>query len=205
MASMGHTYYFVDGSSLIADLGKLRRKKPSLGGKRLSIVKFCDYFVGERFHHLSGASYKRFVVYFVKGESRAKKLFHLPDSSRPGDSEDLQIAYCGKRIQGSKSVDTWLSEHNPPQSVLDRLHRSEKAVDTQICCDALQLACYDRLDRLFLYSNDYDYSPLCNALKANGVNVSLFRLLKDGVNKDLVSGCDSFSVVEQTEVESLFE
>ena len=69
----------------------------------------------------------------------------------------------------------WIQKKNPPKSVRDRLHRTEKAVDTQICCDALELAVKGRLDRLFLYTNDYDFLPLCNALKAAGSNISLFR------------------------------
>lgn len=79
--------------------------------------------------------------------------------------------------------------------VRDCLYRSEKAVDTQICCDALQLAALNRLDRLFLYSNDYDFVPLCKCLRSLGVNINLIRLSVGRVNKRLAQECDAYSVM----------
>ena len=84
------------------------------------------------------------------------------------------------------------------------MNKSEKAVDTQICCDALSLSCYDRLDRLLLYTNDFDYFPLCEELKRNGSNISLLRLSKKNVNKNLVESCDSFSIVMPNDLPTLF-
>ena len=79
--------------------------------------------------------------------------------------------------------------------VTDRLRRTEKAVDTQICCDALQLAAVSKIDRLFLYTNDYDFVPLCETLKSLGINVNLIRLSKANSNKDLLAHVDGFSCV----------
>ena len=204
MSSMDKIYYFVDGSSLIADIKYLQRINPNLKNKKLSIVKFVNYFTGPIFQSLMGDSYKRFTIYFVNNEQRINELFILPNITKPWESIDVYIKYCGKRIMGSKSAYKWIEENNPPKSVLDILNKSEKAVDTQICCDALSLSCYNRLDRLFLYTNDFDYFPLCEEIKRNGSNISLFRLTKKTINTDLVKECDSFSVVEPSNLEGLF-
>lgn len=65
-----------------------------------------------------------------------------------------------------------------------------------MCCDALQLAATKRLDRLFLYTNDFDFVPLCRTLRQLGSNVNLFRLRAEGVNGDLVRECDAFQVMQ---------
>ncbi len=204
MSSRMDTYYFVDGSSLIADINALWRSNPTLKKKKLSIVEFARYFTGERFYPLIGEGYKRFVVYFVKNDDRISSFFVLPNRTDPAEMPDVQIKYCGKRVHGSKAAYKWIEKKKPPKSVLEILKKSEKAVDTQICCDALSLSCHRNLSRLFLYTNDYDYLPLCEALKNNGSNISLFRLAKKSVNKSLVENCDSFSVVSSKELEPLF-
>ena len=84
---------------------------------------------------------------------------------------------------------------------MDRLHRSEKAVDTQICCDALQLVARGKLDRLFLYTNDSDFIPLCQVLRSLGVNIVLFRVLEKyrelpQINNDLAKECDGLVVMD---------
>jgi len=203
MSAFENTYYFVDGSSLIADIKKIQKAYPDLRNKKLSIINFVKYYTS-RFPYLTDGSYKRFTVYFVNKDERIKGLFILPNMTNPGESEDIYIKYCGKRIKGSKAAYKWLEARNPPKSVLEIINKSEKAVDTQICCDALSLSCYDRLDRLFLYTNDYDYFPLCEELKRNATNISLFRLFKENVNVDLVNNCDSFSVVDPNDLNSLF-
>ena len=201
---MDNNYFFVDGSSLIADIKRLRNSNKDLKSKKPSIKKFVKYFVGYDFKHLHGGVYKRFTFYFVNKDERIKDFFVLPNVTSPGVMEDTQIKYCGKRVPGSKRADKWIEETEIPKYVLERLKKSEKAVDTQICCDALSLACHNKLDRLFLYTNDYDYLPLCEALKTNGSNISLFRLVKTGVNKDLVENCDTFCVVDSTHLNPLF-
>lgn len=202
---MINNYFFVDGSSLIADIKRLRSSNKDIGKKKLSVKKFIEYFAQfGPFEHLHGKEYKRFTLYFVTNDDRMKDYFDLPNPTSPGESDDTQIKYCGKRVRGSKTAYKWIEKKKAPKSVLEILNKSEKAVDTQICCDALSLACHNKLERLFLYTNDYDYLPLCEALKTNGSNISLFRLEKKGVNKELVANCDSFSVVESNQLASLF-
>ena len=118
---------------------------------------------------------------------------------------DIHIKECGKKLTGGSRVDKWIAEKSPPNYILDRLHRSEKAVDTQICCDSLLLAGLGKLDRLFLYTNDYDFIPLCQTVKNLGANISLFRLEDKNLNSDLRKECDSFSVVRPENLENLFE
>lgn len=202
---MDNTYYFIDGSSLIADIKSLQKTNTKIKNKKLSVVGLCDYFTkNEEFIQFIRGGYKRFVIYFVRNDDRVNGLFVLPSHIIPGAVEDIHIKYCGKRVRGSKAAYKWIEKNKPPKSVLEILKKSEKAVDTQICCDALSLSCHSKLDRLFLYTNDYDYLPMCEALKNNGSNISLFRLFKKGVNKDLVENCDSFSIVATNRLEQLF-
>ncbi len=200
---MDNHYFFVDGSSLIADIKRLRKSNKDIEKKKLSITKFVQYFVSH-FPHLHRGSFKRFTLYFVSKDDRIKEYFDLPNPTIPGVINDTQIKYCGKRVRGHNYAYNWIERNNAPPSVLNILNKSEKAVDTQICCDALSLSCHNKLDRLFLYTNDYDYQPLCEALKTNGSNISLFQLEKKGVNKELVANCDSFSVVDSQALTSLF-
>ncbi len=199
-----NNYFFVDGSSLIIDVIAIKKSEKELASKKLDLIKFTRMFFGRRFMSLHSGIYKRFVVYFVIHENRINDNIIIPPFHRPGEVEDLQIKYCGKRIKGGSAINSWISRHSPPNYVLERLNKSEKAVDTQICCDALQLASYNRLDRLFIYTNDYDFVPLCQTLKSMGSNISLFRLQEKKINKDLVRECDSFSVVPVDQLSSLF-
>ena len=199
-----NNYFFVDGSSLITDVLAIKKSEKELASKKLDINKFFGMFFGERLISLHSGHCRRFVVYLVIHENRIDDNIIIPPFSTPGEVEDLQIKYCGKRIQGGSAINSWISRHSPPNHVLERLNKSEKAVDTQICCDALQLASYGRLDRLFIYTNDYDFVPLCQTLKSMGSNVSLFRLQEKRINKDLVQECDSFSVVPVDQLSSLF-
>jgi len=199
-----NNYFFVDGSSLITDVIAIKKSEKELMPKKLDLIKLYQYFCGEEFDALHSGIYKRFVVYFVIHEDRINDNIIIPSFHKPGVVEDLQIKDCGKRIKGGSAIDNWISKHSPPNNVLDRLNKSEKAVDTQICCDALQLASYGRLDRLFIYTNDYDFVPLCQTLKSMGANISLFRLREKAINKALVRECDSFSVVQVDKLSSLF-
>ncbi|MBA7572319.1 hypothetical protein ES708_14098 [subsurface metagenome] len=199
-----NNYFFVDGSSLINEVVSIKKSEKELASKRLDITRFYKSFVGDRLFTLHGGIYKRFVVYFVVHENRIAENIIIPSFHKPGEVEDLQIIYCGKKIRGGSAIDSWISQHNPPSNVLERLNKSEKAVDTRICCDALQLASYGRLDRLFIYTNDYDFVPLCQTLKSLGANISLFRLQEKKINKNLVQECDSFSVVPEDQLSSLF-
>ena len=98
----------------------------------------------------------------------------------------------------------WLEKNNAPQYVTECIYRSEKAVDTQICADALQLAAVGKLDRLFLYTNDYDFVPLCRALRSLGLNINLLRIHSFSVNKSLAQECDAFDVLHPNVIHSLF-
>jgi uncharacterized LabA/DUF88 family protein len=199
-----NNYFFVDGSSLIMDVIDIRKSKKEFTAKKLDIIKFSKSFTGERLLRLHSGTFKRFVVYFVIHENRIPDNIVIPCFHNPDEVEDIQIRYCGKKIKGGSAINSWITKHNPPNHVLERLNKSEKAVDTQICCDALELACYGRLDRLFIYTNDYDFVPLCITLKSLGANISLFRLQEKKINKDLVKECDTFSVVPEIELGSIF-
>ncbi len=199
-----NNYFFVDGFSLITDVIAIKKSEKELTSKKLDIILFCKCFTGRRLEHLHAGAYKRFVFYFVIHENRINDNIIIPAFHKPGEVEDLQIKCCGKRIRGGSAVNNWIPKHSPPNNVLERLTKSEKAVDTQICCDALQLASYGRLDRLFIYTNDYDFVPLCQILKSMGSNISLFRLQEKNINKDLARECDSFSVVPVDQLSSLF-
>ena len=189
-------YFFIDGSSLIADIGRFWKKHEKFNGKKVHLSQFAHRINHHSFRHLSEGGFKRVVFYFVNGDKRIDKYFIMPDLNMPGTAEDVQLKYCGKKIKGSKYAYKWLDKHEAPDSVREIVNKSEKAVDTQICCDALSLSCHRHLDRLYLYANDYDYQPLCEALKSNGSNISLIGILPN-VNKDLRVYCDTFDIVPE--------
>ncbi len=198
------TYFFVDGSCLLGDIARIKQADKSIGNKKLCLSKFYRHFTGGKYSHLTGGSYRRFTVYSVNGENRIKQQLIKPDFKEPNKIEDFHIRLCGKKISKTKRIDDWLQKVSPPQYVMERFSKSEKAVDTQICCDALQLAANNRLDRLFLYTNDYDFMPLLEVLKSLGVNVSMFRLTSKLVNIELVENSDSFCVPEASILKNMF-
>jgi uncharacterized LabA/DUF88 family protein len=201
---MDNNYFFVDGSAL---LGDIRRARVDLGinaTAKLNLKKFSAYFTGHQFREFIGGGYRRFVFYFVQDDERLRSFVELPDFSQPGEVSDLRIEYCGKRIPQFEKAKKWLEDNSAPDSVSECLYRSEKAVDTQICCDALQLAGTGKLDRLFLYTNDYDFVPLCRSLRQLGSNVSLFRLRGIGANAALICECDAFHEMDERTVRRCF-
>lgn len=179
---MENNYFFVDGSALVADVQRLRHKLGLHATARLRLMAFVDFFAGPQFEAFHSGYYRRFVFYFVQDDERLRSMVELPDFTRPGSVSDLRIEFCGKRIRQFEQAANWLAQNSAPDYVRECLYRSEKAVDTQICCDALQLAATGKLDRLFLYTNDYDFVPLCRTLRQLGTNINLFRLIGDGVN-----------------------
>jgi uncharacterized LabA/DUF88 family protein len=202
---MANNYFFVDGGALLADVKKAIADLQLPGWARLDLVAFAQYFAGLRFHHFTRGSYRRFVFYFVQNDERLRKAVRIPDFSCPDAVQDLRIEFCGKRIKHFDEARSWLEEQNAPESVRECLYRSEKAVDTQICCDALHLAATNKLDRLFLYTNEYDFVPLCRALRQLSANVNLFRMQRQSVNALLVSECDAFHVfVDEGELRASF-
>ena len=198
-------YFFVDGSSLLADLKRVRAKLKIDSTQRFNIIPFVRHFVGHDFFEYHSGSYRRFVFYFVQNDDRIKHNLIVPDFTQPTVVGDVHIQYCGKKVRQAKRTVEWLEERSAPTYVMDRLYKSEKAVDTQICCDALQLAGTGNLERLFLYTNDYDFIPLCKTLRQLGANTNLFRLRKERVNKDLVTECDAFHVMNDDAIRECFE
>jgi uncharacterized LabA/DUF88 family protein len=198
-----NNYFFVDGSALLSDID-MTRKDRAFKGKRLHIERFCSSFTDTRLKTLHGGAFKRFTLYFAKNDTRIKEYLDIPDICVPDTMLDIQIKECGKKLQKGSRVDTWITNTNPPNYILERLHKSEKAVDTQICCDALLLAGFGRIDRLFLYTNDFDFIPLCQTLKSIGVNVSLIRINQKSINKNLRRECDSLSVIPKEQLIKFF-
>jgi len=197
-------YFFVDGSALIADVVSYKRDNNLSPDSKFSLTSFADYFT-HSFPQLGGSEFRRFVFFFADKDERVDKVFVLPDLTKPGGFEDLRIEWCGRRLPKSDKAEKWISENKPPPFVLDKLHRSEKAVDTQICCDALQLVAQGAMDRLFLYTNDTDFIPLCRTFRQSGCNISLFRLFSKGVNKTLRKELDTFNVMGENVLKNCFK
>jgi uncharacterized LabA/DUF88 family protein len=202
---MENNYFFVDGSALLADISALQGKIKSYKAKKVDIKKVIDYFASSpSLSHFHSQAYKRFVLYALRQDKRIKELLILPDPKTPGAIVDFRLEECGKRIPEDARAAAWLDEKNAPLYVRERLRRSEKAVDTQICCDALQLAAVNQLERLFLYTNDYDFVPLCRTLRSFGININLFRLDNGRINKSLTQEFDGFDVMPRADLDNCF-
>jgi len=193
---MADNYFFVDGSSLLSDIARFRRELEILPTSRFHVPMFWEHFTGENFRPWHAGDFRRFVIYFADGDPRVETDLFIPDPVVPGAYNDTRIEYCGKRLRDMEKAREWLDTKNAPPFVTECLYRSEKAVDTQICCDALDLVRSRKIDRLFLYTNDYDFIPLCRTLRRAGVNVSLFRFDKERTNKELAAECDAFHVCQ---------
>jgi uncharacterized LabA/DUF88 family protein len=188
----------------LADIRKFHVDAGIARTAKFNIIFFVTYFTGRLFEGFHGNAYKRFVFYFVQDDERLRSIFEIPDFTQKTNVGDIHIEYCGKRIRQFEQAKVWLDENNAPDMVRECLYRSEKAVDTQICCDALQLAAVGKLDRLFLYTNDYDYVPLCQTLKRMGANINLFRIRADSVNANLAEECDAFHVMDENNLRNCF-
>jgi len=202
---MVNNYLFIDGSALLSDIKKYKSNHPELTDKKFSPMIFSTTFFGsKKFATFHENSSRRTVFYFVKNDKRIKELVKIPQYTKSGEINDLEIKYCGKRIPIFEKAKEWLENKKAPAYVTDSLYKSEKAVDTQICCDALVFLSLDKLDRLFLYSNDYDFIPLFKTIKTMGENISLVKLTDMKVNKDLATECDSFCSFTDDEINSFF-
>lgn len=153
---------------------------------------------------LHGRDYKRMTFYFPKGdEVNVGNHLEMPDHRRPGEIRDLHFKYCGHKLKKSVGFDDWV-ETIPPQ-YQDRFAKSEKGIDTEICCDALKLASGSRLERLFLFTNDSDFIPLCRAVKEFGANISIIHLAPTATpNNDLIKEADSYDVVPIDRLQEMF-
>jgi hypothetical protein len=148
--------------------------------------------------------YRRATFYFARQDMQVEQYLTLPDFTKPRVTRDIEIRYCGAKLPNSTEYDDWL--RSVPDKFLDRCQKSEKGVDIEICCDALQLAATGQLDRLFLLSNDSDFLPLCRKLKELGANASLLRLSDARpVNKELAYACDSYDVVPERMLWNVFD
>ena len=199
-----NAYFFVDGSALLGDIMRARRDLQLGSTKLLHLTAFAQYFTSPRFASWHSNGYRRFVFYFVQDDERLRSMVVLPQPHIPGAVSDLRIEFCGRKIRQFEQARQWLDEHNAPEAVRECIYRSEKAVDTQICCDALQLAGTNKLDRLFLYTNDFDFVPLCRSLRQLGANINLFRLRGKDVNVDLANECDALHVVDEQFISQCF-
>ena len=202
---MENNYFFIDGSSLLSDIKRIKVNRNHLSNLKFDLISFARYF-SNSFHlrPFHAGNYRRIVYYFVKDDKRIQEYIKVPDFRTPRLIEDIQIKYCGKKITQYKKAKEWLDFKKAPNYVRDSLYKSEKAVDTQICCDALVLLSLNKLDRLFLYTNDYDYIPLCQSIKTMGANINLIQLTKLRVNSDLVRECDAFYTFDDETIDRCF-
>ena len=169
---MENIYFFVDGSALTAQIRQLQRSHAIFRNRKLCPRRYIEFCVS-RLRHLVGDSYKRATFYFPKGDEVAVEEFIVvPDHAIPGEVTDLHFKFCGQKLKKSAEFAKFVDEKVPAEFE-GRFQKSEKGVDTEICCDALRLAATGRLDRLFLLSNDSDFIPLCRTLKEFGSNVSI--------------------------------
>jgi len=197
-------YFFIDGSALAAQIRRLRRADGAFASKKLDPRLFIQHFV-DNLADLGAHQYKRATFYFPKGdEVTAGEYLLLPDFKRPGHVRDMHFKFCGQKLKGSTEFNKFVEE-TVPAKFRDRVSKSEKGIDIEICCDALKLASASRMERLFLLTNDDDFLPLCRTLKEFGANVSLIHL-SDVVspNESLLTETDSYDVIPRAELLSMF-
>jgi hypothetical protein len=125
-------------------------------------------------------------------------------TSNPGNVRDIHFKFCGQKLKGSAEFTAFV-ESAVPTKFRDRFRKSEKGVDIEMCCDAFKLASASRLERLFLFTNDDDFLPLCKALKEFGANISIIHLT-DVVapNISLLKETDSYDVVPIAVLQRIF-
>ena len=200
---MTENYYFIDGSSLLAQIRTLQKKSPTYKERRLDILKLISYFTSASLD-LGSEAYKRAVFYFPEGETTIQDFLIIPNFKKPGLVRDLHLKYCGKKIRGSKAFNDFVNL-KVPEKYRDRFTKSEKGIDIEMCCDALRLAGIGKLERLFFLTNDSDFVPLCRTLKDFGANISLIHLSeKISPNEALLKQCDSYDTISENELNEMF-
>ena len=205
---MDNNYFYVDGSSLIAQVKRIWSKHKKFNNRKLILQNFVSHFVSGRLAPYTNRRYKRFVFYFPSGGDEQNKYIIFPDRKvASGNEDDVSILMCGRKVKKLKGYDVleaYVDKKHP--NLKDVIRRAEKGIDTQICCDAMQLAATGRLDRLFLCTNDSDFLPLIKVLKTMGTNVNIFHLSTDTkLEESLAVERDAYHVVDTTSLESLFE
>jgi hypothetical protein len=202
--NMPANYFFIDGSALTAQIRQLRREDPSFKNRRLCPKLLTRYFMGA-LSDLHGGAYKRVTFYFPIGDETAvEEYLVMPDHNAPGEVRDLHFKFCGQKLKRSAEF-TEFVETQVPAKFQHRFSKSEKGIDIEICCDALKLASASRLERLFLFTNDDDFIPLCRTIKEYGANMSLIHL-SETVNRNfsLLRETDSYDVVPKAELHQMF-
>jgi uncharacterized LabA/DUF88 family protein len=184
-------FLFFDGSSLVAQIKQLQNARAEFKDNKLDVIRLVAGFVtAYELRDVFGSGYKRAVFYFAAGDKQIVQYLTLPDFKKPGLVRDIEIRYCGEKLPRSAKYEKFLT--TVPAEFLDRCQKSEKGVDIEICCDALQLAAAGHLGRAFLLTNDSDFVSLCRKLKEVGANISLLRLSDARpVNMKLAQACDS--------------
>jgi uncharacterized LabA/DUF88 family protein len=197
-------YFFIDGSALTAQIRVLQRQDRSFEKRRLVASKLIDAFC-KNLGVLGAQDFKRATFYFPQGDEIAIQDFLIgPEFNKPGAVRDLQFKFCGQKLKGSAQFTEFVESTVPPKW-RDRFSKSEKGVDIEICCDALKLASASRVERLFLFTNDDDFLPLCRTLKEFGANISIIHLTDlVAPNTSLVSEVDSYDVVPETDLQDMF-
>lgn len=172
---MPATYFFVDGSALTAQIRQVWRDDPLLVGRKLCPKLFTNYFM-RTLNELYSGEYKRITFYFLVGDHSAiADHIVMHDYSMPGEIRDMHFKFCGQKLKKSEEFIKFVKKQ-VPRIFHDRFAKSEKGIDIEICCDALKLASASRLDRLFLFTNDGDFIPFCQAIKEFGANISIIHL-----------------------------
>jgi uncharacterized LabA/DUF88 family protein len=199
-----NNFLFFDGSALIAQIKQLQEARPLFKEKKLDALILVQGFTSDRkLHDIMGDGYRRAVFYFAEGDKQPDSYLILPDFTKIGTVRDVEFRFCGSKLPRSAKYEKFLQ--SVPPEFLDRCQKSEKGVDIEICCDALQLTATGRLDRLFLLTNDSDFLPLCRKVKELGANISLLRLSDARpVNRDLAAACDSYDVFPENMIAHAF-
>jgi uncharacterized LabA/DUF88 family protein len=154
---------------------------------------------------LHGGSYKRAVFYFPKGdEAGVEEFITMPDHRISGEVRDIHFKFCGHKLKKSNEFDRFIEE-SVPSKFQGRFSKSEKGIDIEICCDALRLASMAKVDRLFLFTNDGDFIPLCRTIKEFGANISVLHLSDLIVpNIELLREADSYDTVPIVALDEMF-
>ncbi|SRR5216683_4156140 len=199
-----NVYIVFDGSSLISQIRQLQDQRGIFKGKTLDPLLLVTGFT----HNLAMRDiiengFRRATFYFADGDSQIEEYIALPDPTKPRLIRDVEFRYCGTKLARSARYDDFL--RSVPDEFRDRCQKSEKGVDIEICCDALQFAGAGQLDRLFLLTNDSDYVPLCRKIKQLGANISLLGLSDARpVNRDLAQACDSYDILDPDRLFQVF-
>jgi uncharacterized LabA/DUF88 family protein len=200
---MQANYFFIDGSALTSQIRILQKQDASFRNRKLIAVELLKYFQAA-LPELGSSEFKRAVFYFAEGdEVPIQEWIVMPEFHKPGIVRDIHFRYCGHKLKRSAEFAEFIS--TVPSKWHDRFSKSEKGVDIELCCDALKLASASRMERLFLFTNDGDFLPLCRALKEFGANVSLIHL-HDIIspNLSLLKETDSYDVVPIQVLQGLF-